>query len=448
MSTLVYGASVRGNGHYRTGIECQDSTSFCERDFSNDEIKVVALSDGHGEAICKRALIGSSVATLIAREELYRCVLGLVPLLDELDSLDKIVNNPPSKIAKVGNKDSAELSILKEQISRLKLQISNSLNETKEKITYKWQEGIIKDFSKKPLTILKGEMVRIGKETETTNILAYATRSENSIALARQSLKNGAKERIKENPYIVYGATLLACAQYKEHVFLLKLGDGNLIILDFDGNAIEPLKNKPEEIANATESLCQKNAKELMQGAYLKCHAKIIMMCTDGVSNAFEGDEALSELANGLYESIKNEPEGLRRDFKSFLRRFSEASDDDSTICFIANEIDDCAYQSIKDTCDGDEDDGKLKALYVNEPSYSLNEGKYSFTWENDTLTEINGEKEEIRLLKCNIYNLTCVDGAIEETHEDKKYLILSSNDRTIRLANITEKLYNELIAE
>lgn len=447
MSTLVYGASIRGNGHYRTGTECQDSTSFCEKDFKNGKIKVIALSDGHGESTCQRSAIGASVATLIAREELYKCVLKITPTLDELDTLNEIINNPPRGIR--GEGKGAELSQIKDRVTHLSSQISKSLDEVKSKIIDKWQGAVFKDFSEKPIAIANAEITEIsGDERKTAALSAYASREGNVLTLARQDLRAGAQKQITENPYILYGATLSACAQYKDHIFLIKLGDGNITVLDNDGGAHEPIKDKPEEIANATESLCQKNAKELMRCEHLKCQAKIIMMCTDGVANALEGDDSLCELANILYESVKNEPRELRREFRSFLRKFSSATDDDATICFIANGIEKYSYEAIRNTEDWDEDEAELKALYKKAPSYSLNQD-CSLTWENDRVAKIeNSGKQSLVLLACTLTTLSLKNGAIKADTEKEKYLVLSQEDRAITLANIDEKLYNELIAE
>lgn len=445
MSTLVYGTSIRGNGHYRAGIECQDSTSFCEKDFLADKIKLIALSDGHGEPTCQRSVIGANVATLIAREELYRCVLKLAPTLDELDTLNEIIKSPPRHIKREGDGVSAELSLIKDHASYLSSQISEALDGVKSKIIDKWRCAVLKDFSENPLAILSAE-----ESIDETKLLlpAYASKTEKGILLSRQVLKSNAQAQITENPYIVYGATLLACAQYKEHIFLLKLGDGSITILDSDGKAVEPIKSKPEEIANATESLCQKYASKLMQSAYLKCKAKIILLCTDGVTNALDSEESLGELAGGLYESINEEPRKLRCEFNDFLRGFSDATDDDCSIGFIANEIDDYAYEIIKNTEDGEENEINVSC---NAHSFDLEKEGYTLAWENNILALVNenGEKgDKLQPVCCTLTTLTLEDDEIKATKEEKKYLVLSSNDKNTTLANITEKLYNELIAE
>ena len=125
MKTLVYGSSIKGNGHFVSGTECQDSNSFLETDFSEDEIKVIALSDGHGGAPYLRSAQGSKLAVEIAKKELYAFVHKVKDLLDEIDSVQHIMNtHPPQFAIKVGEKkeplkSSPEASLLKLRVQTL-----------------------------------------------------------------------------------------------------------------------------------------------------------------------------------------------------------------------------------------------------------------------------------------------------------------------------------------
>ena len=92
MNTVVYGSSIKGNGHFIHGGKCQDSNSFDEKDFSEDEIKVIALSDGHGGAPYCRSAKGAKFAVDIAKSELYSFVSRIKDFLDEIDSAQKFIN--------------------------------------------------------------------------------------------------------------------------------------------------------------------------------------------------------------------------------------------------------------------------------------------------------------------------------------------------------------------
>ena len=85
MKSIVYGASIRGNDHYRTGSECQDSNSFSEEDIFGGEIKVIALSDGHGGATYCRSAEGSRFAVDITKKALHDFIVENKAILDELD---------------------------------------------------------------------------------------------------------------------------------------------------------------------------------------------------------------------------------------------------------------------------------------------------------------------------------------------------------------------------
>ena len=93
MKTVVYGSSIKGNGHFISGTQCQDNNSFDEKDFSDDEIKVIALSDGHGGAPYCRSAKGSRLAVDITKKELYDFVNRIKPFLDEIDSAQRIIDD-------------------------------------------------------------------------------------------------------------------------------------------------------------------------------------------------------------------------------------------------------------------------------------------------------------------------------------------------------------------
>jgi serine/threonine protein phosphatase PrpC len=59
MNRRIYGESVRGASHIRTGKECQDSFKKLEL---SDETAVIAVADGHGSDSCPYSKTGSVIA--------------------------------------------------------------------------------------------------------------------------------------------------------------------------------------------------------------------------------------------------------------------------------------------------------------------------------------------------------------------------------------------------
>ena len=163
MKTLVYGSSIKGNGHFVSGTECQDSNSFLETDFSEDEIKVIALSDGHGGAPYLRSAQGSKLAVEIAKKELYEFVHKVKDLLDEIDSVQHIINTPPPQfVIKVGEKkepleSSPEASLLKLRVQTLEKRVALELESVKEAIVKAWCKAVDDAFASEPIEIVEAE---------------------------------------------------------------------------------------------------------------------------------------------------------------------------------------------------------------------------------------------------------------------------------------------------
>lgn len=88
-----------------------------------------------------------------------------------------------------------------------------------------------------------------------------------------------------------YGSTLLAVLLTARYALYLQLGDGDLLVLDGDGNLRRPLPKAAGMIANETHSLCQAQAESLCQTAiHFFDHApppKLVFLATDGYANSF-----------------------------------------------------------------------------------------------------------------------------------------------------------------
>lgn len=386
MKTLVYGSSIKGNGHFASGVECQDSNSFSELDFTDDEIKVVALSDGHGGAPYCRSAQGSRFAVDIAKKELYAFVSKVKDVLDEIDSVQHIINTPPAQfVVKVGEKKeplkiSSEVSLLKTRVQNLEKRINIELDLVKEAIVKAWNKAVDEAFASDPLEVIEADILKFDSITEDpvlSSHVGYGTASGNVIRFANRDLGKNILENLEKNPRQVYGATLLALAQYKDHIFILQIGDGDVTVVDCDNHIDNPIKKGEHLIGNETDSLCQKAALTRFNALYFRREIKIAMLSTDGIANALEDETGLEAVALGLYESIDEEPAEFRSEFKPFLRRFSSGSNDDCTICFIANGISDEAYETIKASKEVEEEHSLSSTRRPLFETYALNRDFY-----------------------------------------------------------------------
>jgi serine/threonine protein phosphatase PrpC len=70
----IWGKSVRGASHRRSGKECQDSIGYQKLDFCN--AYVLAVADGHGSESCPYSKSGSKIAVDVFCEIMKECCLA------------------------------------------------------------------------------------------------------------------------------------------------------------------------------------------------------------------------------------------------------------------------------------------------------------------------------------------------------------------------------------
>lgn len=449
MKTVIYGSSIKGNGHFISGTECQDSNSFEEKDFSEDEIKVVALSDGHGGAPYCRSSKGSKFAVNIAKEKLYSFVSVIKPFLDEIDSAQKIIDellaSPVNDVLSGEEnldayKNSFDVSFLKIQIEALQKSIGIEFESIKENIVKAWNEAVDKDFLENPVKIIGAKISTfdsIEEEPKNRNLRGYGDVSQNNINFINIDLPLNIVDSIEKNPRQLYGATLLAMAQYKEHIFVLQVGDGDITVIDEDDNVDYPIKKAEHMLANETDSLCQKDVINRFNLLYFRRKIKIALLNTDGISNALENEQALSVVAQGIYQNINEEPDTFRSTVKPFLRMFSKASQDDCTFCFIANGVSEEAYDILKNSVETEEEHNLDSTYQPMFEKYALNRDLYILTQ-----AETDGD-----------FIISSVDfsgvgqTALKESFMKEQYIDLLESKRELRAVASQRKLMFDIIS-
>lgn len=455
MKTVVYGSSIKGNGHFISGTQCQDNNSFDEKDFSDDEIKVIALSDGHGGAPYCRSAKGSRLAVDITKKELYDFVNRIKPFLDEIDSAQRIIDefSKHSYDAFEENTENTEntensevtqatfdVSPLKMQIEALQKSISIELEAVKSDIVKAWTDAVDNDFMSEPIQIIGAKIFNfssISQEQSVKVYRGYGNVSEDSIDFVNVDLPTNIIDSIEKNPRQLYGATLLALAQYKEHVFILQVGDGDVIVIDSEDNVDYPIKKGSHMIGNETDSLCQRDVINRFNSLYLRNKVKIAMLSTDGVANALENEQELKTVAQGVYESITDEPDNFRSSFKPFLRFFSNASMDDCTLCFIANGVNEEAYEIIKNSVETEEEhtlDDSYQPLFEN---YTLNRDLFELIY-----TEKNGQQTITSVDFTNV-GIT----AIQNSFMLEQYIDLVESKQELELLDSQRKLIFDIVS-
>jgi serine/threonine protein phosphatase PrpC len=79
MKRIIYGESVQGASHIRSGMVCQDSYKKVE---VSDQIALIAVADGHGSASCPYSKTGSVIATNVFCRVMEDMLAGFADNMD------------------------------------------------------------------------------------------------------------------------------------------------------------------------------------------------------------------------------------------------------------------------------------------------------------------------------------------------------------------------------
>lgn len=164
----------------------------------------------------------------------------------------------------------------------------------------------------------------------------------------REKINNDIEKRDKlaSNPLGIskrYGTTLLVSLITPEGIFLGQLGDGDILIVQRDGQVERPIPESKELIANETYSLSSNESIKLWKiETYSIDSLALILISSDGLSNCFENDDEFYKFVNSFYsiivrEGIKNSVEKTLEQLqleKYFDNASRAGSGDDITFAF------------------------------------------------------------------------------------------------------------------
>jgi serine/threonine protein phosphatase PrpC len=230
------GVSVLGASHVRQGSPNQDAIGWWPETGQGLPL-ILAIADGHGSAKSFRSQLGAAHAVQVAVAELT----------------DFLQLDDPQRLA---------------ARSRDLKQLEQSLQQDfAEQLVRIWQAQIQEHLQAHPFT-----------EAE----------------LQKLKTKDGdvACQMVAQNPFLAYGATLLATVVTPQFMLYLQLGDGDILCVDRKGQSYRPLPVDPDLIANETTSLCLPHAWD-----WLRCKLSpipapdlvpnLILLSTDGYANSF-----------------------------------------------------------------------------------------------------------------------------------------------------------------
>ena len=275
MAYELFCQSVQGAGHIKKDMPCEDYGI----KFENDNCKIFALGDGHGDSNCPRSSFGSRTICEIA--------------VQELQLFAKEIRNQKWEAQLMDKYGASEL-----------------VNQLVTSIFGKWSCVVNEDFLQNPLS-----------EKEESEAKDYIERYRRG-------------ERIEH----IYGTTFIACLMTDEYALLLQQGDGRCVVFDCEGNATQPIPWDDRCFANVTTSVCDVDAVQSCRYHIIDLKRNAIIACvagSDGVEDSFGSmDKMYTYYREKLQIACELGVEELEKHLCETLPGFSaEGSQDDTTIC-------------------------------------------------------------------------------------------------------------------
>ena len=218
MKKILYGASRRGDDHFRSGQVCQDANSYKELNF-DDNVPVLAIADGHGGAPYARSSEGAKFATTVAKMEMEDFILEHREVLDKISSINKLIDQDRGELENI--------EALKSNKQDLITKIEEDFSKVKENIWDKWKRQVDKDLEENPALIVDVTLTKISSITSSTTtkesqFSGYANVLDDKLSLINNDLTERDVNAVKRNPRNLYGATLLCVGTYKDNYFFIK----------------------------------------------------------------------------------------------------------------------------------------------------------------------------------------------------------------------------------
>ena len=280
MYDLIF-ANTIGASHIRSNIPCQDYGLVKE----TEDYKVFAVSDGHGDPSCFRSDRGS------------RFVCETV-----VDILPQFVD-----------------SVWKDNNACLLFELNHDLlKQLSTSIIGNWYCRIEEDIAADPIT------------AETIENFEAATNKRIRENIAEEYKSNIRAER-------AYGCTLIAGIMKDDFLFLLHHGDGRCIVVDEDGDVIQPVPWDERCVGSITTSCCDRDAIDHIRYSIIPLNKHKIAACflsSDGVEDSFAAVDAMySYFLDCILYAIDHGTEELSKYLSETLPELSAlGSADDITI--------------------------------------------------------------------------------------------------------------------
>jgi hypothetical protein len=186
-----------------------------------------------------------------------------------------------------------------------------------------------------PSRLLAGRLVDRWRESVRAHLLAHPFEESEWAALASAEAPD-ARAAVQADPFLAYGATVLAVMATETRLIYLQLGDGDILDVDATGHTTPAMPEDRRLIANQTTSLCLPNASQEFRSRVesIPQAPALVLLSTDGYANSFKTYEDFTLIGRDYLRLVREKGvEALSRDLPAILADASASgSGDDITL--------------------------------------------------------------------------------------------------------------------
>ena len=275
-SIFAFSATETGYNHRKVEKGCEDASNF----YTDDKMRICAVADGHGSDNYPRTERGSKYAVETAIE----CIVNFVNTATVNDVLPDEKNH---------------YSYMMQLVTSI-LRI--------------WHEKVENDYKANPFT--EKELEKVSEKYKQI----YLSSDENERKIEK-----------------AYGCTLIAFVCTDEYSFGMQIGDGKCVVVDKEGNFIEPIPWDENCQMNITTSICDSDARNEFR-FYISANMPVAVFCSsDGIDDSYARPEEIYATYRSMLKIfIEHGIDEGKKEIKEFLPVLTKSgSGDDVSIALI-----------------------------------------------------------------------------------------------------------------
>lgn len=263
-----------GESHVQNGLLCEDYSAT----YSDDQVSIVVISDGHGDKNCFRSDKGARYACEIAIS-LCRQFQNITNHIDDIDQCD----------------------------------FESLIVSLESDITDAWRDKVLSDANAHPFS---------------DEELLSASEQAQGVYRSGQRLEKA------------YGCTLIFSMSTANYWLSIQIGDGKSIAAYKDGVFVEPVPPDENCLGNRSTSLCNSNAKESFRHYYSKVKPIAAFVSSDGVEESFDQAGLYNLFYSVAYWLKEEDFDTAKAKLKGLLPQISEggSGDDVSVAIMVSTE--------------------------------------------------------------------------------------------------------------